>query len=137
MAKYVYPAKFNKEDNGQYSVMFPDIPGCFTGGNDMSDAIEMAEDALCLMLYDMEDKNKSIPPPSDPQKVKTDENSVVSLVHCDTIEYRKFYDSKAVKKTLTIPNWLNTLAEQDNVNFSAVLQEALVVKLDLNRFEYP
>lgn len=58
--------------------------------------------------------------------------SIVSLVCCDTVEYRKLYDSRAVKKTLTIPNWLNTLADRAGVNFSTVLQDALKAKLDIN-----
>ena len=132
MARYVYPAIFTREDESGYSVFFPDIKNCYTCGDDMADALEMAEDVLCLMLYDMEEADKPIPPPSDCKKISIDENSVVSLVHCDTIEYRKFYDKKAVKKTLTIPNWINTLAERKNVNFSAVLQEALMQKLDIS-----
>ena len=130
MAKYVYPAIFADEGNG-YSVAFPDIKGCYTCGDSMAEAIEMAEDAMCLMLYHMEENDEVILPPSDCRSIKTDEKSIVSLVACDTVEYRKFYDKKSIKKTLTIPNWLNTLAERKNVNFSATLQEALIQKLEL------
>jgi predicted RNase H-like HicB family nuclease len=131
MAKYVYPAVFVKEDEGGYSVFFPDIESCYTCGDNMAHAIEMAEDVLCLMLCDMEDDGKEIPPPSDCKKIQTDENSLVSLVRCDTIEYRKFYDKKAVKKTLTIPSWINKMAERNDINFSGVLQEALMQKLKI------
>ena len=55
----------------------------------------------------------------------------MSLVCCDTIEYRKLYNNKAVKKTLTIPAWLNTLAERADLNFSSVLQDALKLRLDI------
>ena len=130
MAKYVYPAIFTKEDNGQYSVHFPDIENCYTGGNDMADALDMAEDVLCLMLYDMEKEGKAIPVPSDSKKIKPDSNSVVSLVRCDTDFYKRFYENKSVKKTLTIPMWLNERAERANINFSGVLQEALKVQLN-------
>ena len=65
MAKYVYPAILTPEENGQYSVIFPDIKNCYTGGDDMADALEMAEDVLCLTLYGMEKDGKKIPPPSD------------------------------------------------------------------------
>jgi predicted RNase H-like HicB family nuclease len=125
MTKYVYPAIFSKEENGQYSVAFPDIDGCFTGGDNMTEAVEMAEDALCLMLYDKEEDGETIPTPSDPMKVETDANSFVSLVHCDTLEYRKLYDTKAVKKTLSIPSWLNSQAEKANAPFSQILQKGL------------
>lgn len=131
MARYVYPAIFTQEENGQYSVVFPDLKNCFTQGEDMADALEMASDALCIMLYDYEENEKAIPSASDIKKIETDVNSVVSLVACDTVEYRRFYDNKAVKKTLTIPNWLNTMAERANVNFSNVLQEALKQQLKL------
>ena len=129
MAKYVFPAIFTREDDGKYSVEFPDIKNCYTGGDDMADALEMAEDVLCLMLYDMEKDGKSIPAPSGYKAVKTKGESVVSLVRCDTETYRRFYDKKSVKKTLTIPMWLNERAERANANFSGILQDALKVHL--------
>lgn len=128
MAKYAYPAIFTREEEG-YSVRFPDIEGCYTCGATIPEAIEMAEDALCLMLYDREEDGELIPPPSDLKTVQGDADALVSLVRCDTTEYRKYFDDRAVKKTLTIPNWLNTLAERSGVNFSAVLQDALKTRL--------
>ena len=130
MAKYAYPAVFTKED-GAYSVSFPDIEGCYTFGSTEAEAIEMAEDALCLMLYSFEEDNQPIPHPSSVKEIQTDDDSFVTLIACDTIEYRKFYDNKAVKKTLTIPNWLNSLSERAGINFSQVLQEALIQKLNI------
>jgi antitoxin HicB len=112
-------------------VEFPDIDGCVTSGSSLPDAIQMAEDALCLMLYDMEESGEAIPAPSDPKAVQAGTDALVSLVCCDTIEYRKLYNNKAVKKTLTIPAWLNTLAERADLNFSSVLQDALKLRLDI------
>ena len=134
MAKYAYPAVFTPEENGSYSVNFPDVPSCYTDGNNLADALEMANDVLCLRLYDIEENKETIPLPTPIRDIKADESKgeFVSMVACDTVEYRKFYDNKAVKKTLTIPNWLNTMAERSNVNFSQVLQEALTEKLGLN-----
>lgn len=132
MAKYVFPAVFTQEESGLYAVDFPDLKGCYTSGETLADAVEMAEDALCLMLYDMEEDGAEIPQPSPISGIQKDTESIVSLVACDTLEYRKFYDKKAVKKTLTIPNWLNVMAERENVNFSAILQEALIEKLHLS-----
>lgn len=123
--KYAYPAIFTKEENGAYSVNFPDVPGCFTSGETLPEAIEMAEDALCLMLYDMEEDGAAIPPPTDLENVTAERGQLVSLIACDTLEYRKLYDNKAVKKTLSVPAWLNTMAEKQGVNFSQVLQAAL------------
>lgn len=130
MAKYLYPAVFTKEDAG-YSVSFPDVGNCFTSGETLEEAMEMANDALCLMLYDKEESNEAIPAASAVNDVPHDENSFVSLVGCDTIAYRKFFDNKAVKKTLSIPSWLNDMAERAGINFSGTLQEALKAKLNI------
>jgi predicted RNase H-like HicB family nuclease len=128
--KYAYPAIFTQEDVG-YSVIFPDIEGCATSGITLPEAMEMAEDALCLMLYDHEEDGEEIPAPSDIRSIQVGGNSIVSLVCCDTIEYRKLYDNKSVKKTLTIPAWLNTMAERAGVNFSLTLQTALKQELHI------
>lgn len=131
MAKYAYPAVFTQEDSG-YSVEFPDIDGCFTCGDTLPEAMEMAEDALCLALYDREEDGEPVPPPSDPRTLQARTDHLVSLIFCDTTEYRKRYDNRTVTKTLSLPNWLNTLSERAGLNFSAVLQEALKAKLDIS-----
>lgn len=130
MAKYAYPAIFTREGSA-YTVDFPDIKGCVTFGNTLPEAMEMAEDALCLMLYDLEENGETIPPASNIKAVQADTEEIVSLVSCDTLEYRKYFDNRAVKKTLTIPNWLNTLSERAGINFSSVLQEALKAQLNI------
>ena len=132
MAKYVYPAIFSPSEDGGFTVSFPDVSGCYTEGDTLAEAIEKAKDALCLMLYDLEEREESIPVPTSINDVVTENGDIVSLVACDTLEYRKFFDKKAVKKTLTIPNWLNTMAERADINFSAALQEALIEKLHIN-----
>ena len=132
MAKYVYPAIFSPSEDGGFTVSFPDVSGCYTEGDTLAEAIEHAKDALCLMLYDLEEREESIPVPTSINDVVTENGDIVSLVACDTLEYRKFFDKKAVKKTLTIPNWLNTMAERADINFSAALQEALIEKLHIN-----
>ena len=124
MAKYVYPAIFKPESEG-YSITFPDLSNCFTQGEDLADGLEAASDALCLTLYNMEENGKAIPAASDIKAVKAGEGEIVTLVMCDTLEYRRYYDNKAVKKTLTIPAWLNTMAERAGLNFSQVLQNGL------------
>ena len=130
---YAYPAIFKAEDKGMYSVSFPDIDGCFTCGNDVADAIWMASDALALMLYTKyEEKELPMPDPTPIEKIKTIKGSFVSYVLCDTRMYRRKFGSKAVKKTLTIPEWMNEAATEQNINFSQVLQEALKQKLDVS-----
>ncbi len=130
MAKYVYPAVFTKE-GGVYSVIFPDLESCYTQGDSVQDAFDMASDVLCLTLYELEENKKTIPAPSDPGKLKTQKSEFVALVSCDTLEYRRFFDNRAVKKTLTIPAWLNTMSEREGVNFSAILQRALKAELKI------
>ncbi|SHN81230.1 type II toxin-antitoxin system HicB family antitoxin [Desulfitobacterium chlororespirans] len=125
MAKYLFPAIFTPETNGIYSTNFPDVEGCYTQGDDLQDAYDMAEDVLCLRLYELEESNEPIPTPSNPADIPFTHGSFIALIGVDTLEYRKFYDNKAVKKTLTIPQWLNSMAEREGINFSQVLQNAL------------
>ncbi|MBE6004909.1 Predicted nuclease of the RNAse H fold, HicB family [Oribacterium sp. KHPX15] len=131
MAKYVYPAIFTKEENGLYSVDFPDIKGCVTCGDDLADALYMAQDVLAFTLYDYERDNKKVPVPSDPDSIEVPNGSFVNCVLCDTLEYQKRNNNKAVKKTLSIPEWLNELAINAGVNFSQVLQDALKSQLNV------
>lgn len=125
--KYVYPAIFT-EENGQYLVSVPDLKGCHTFGDSLSEAIEMARDAMAMWLCTAEDRKEEIPPVS--MNVKAD-GGFVSYIDVDTIEYRRQTDSRAVKKTLSIPSWLNTQAELSGINFSNVLQNALIKELNI------
>ena len=120
--KYYYPAVFVKDDD-KIGVSFPDISDCFTFGDNMADALFMASDAASMMIASFEDDGETIPVPSDIKTIKTD--GVVSLVPVDTDAWRKQFDNRAVKKTLTIPSWLNKKAEKAGINFSQVLQDAL------------
>ena len=131
MAKYAYPAVFTPEIGGGYSVYFPDIEGCYTQGDDMADAIFMAEDALELMLYEYEESGEKIPNPSSPKDIELNDGEIVSYVSADTLKYRKVFNDKAVKKTLSIPEWMNEAAIKENINFSQVLQDALRQRLNL------
>lgn len=127
--KYAYPAIFTPEDDGGFSVRFPDLEGCFTCGDDMPDALFMAEDVLALVLYGYESDARTIPSPSKTEDLELEPGEFVNSVACDTMEYRKRFNNKAVKKTLTIPEWLNEAATSMNINFSQVLQEALIQKV--------
>ena len=129
MAKYAYPAIFTPEEDGGYSVLFPDLEGCFTCGEDMADAIFMAEDALALVLYGYEHDSREIPLPSKRDNFVLSAGSFVNFISCDTIEYAKRFNNRSVKKTLSIPEWLNEAAISMNINFSQVLQKALLQKI--------
>ena len=125
--KAVYPVVFTKLDDG-YMAYVPDFD-INTQGDDLADVIEMARDAIGLMGIDMEDDGKALPKPSDVKSIPQKENELVSIVDIDFGEYRKAYDNRAVKKTLTIPSWLNARAEKEHINFSSVLQTALKQQL--------
>ena len=130
MAKYVYPAIFHpNQDDGSITVTVPDLPGCITEGKDLADAIYMAGDAVAMWLWCTEDQHEAIPVPTLPPKVEAPE--FVNYVFADTDEYRRKHDNRAVKKTLSIPSWLNDRAMQAGVNFSQILQDALKERLNV------
>lgn len=124
-----YPAIFQPEEEGGFSIYFPDVEGGITQGDSMAESYEMAFDALGNMLSYLEDSGKEIPNPSEPQEIKLVKDQFLVVIEFNMIEYKKKNDSRAVKKTLTIPSWLNELAIRQNINFSQVLQEALMSRL--------
>ena len=126
MKKYVYPAVFTEEDNGMYSVNFKDLESCYTCGDDIDDAILNAQDVLSMVLCRYEKNGIAIPKPSDIANIEIDNKSFVSYVVGDTDTYRRMHNNKAIKKTLTIPEWMNEVAIAQNINFSQVLQDALM-----------
>ena len=126
--KIVYPVCFYEEENGGYSIDVPDLLGCCTQAENLEEAIEMAEDAASGWITTAIEDGESIPAPSKIEDVRIqDGKGFVSLVLLDIDKYMKEKTSKkSVKKTLTIPLWLNKRAEKIGVNFSQVLQEALL-----------
>jgi predicted RNase H-like HicB family nuclease len=124
---FSYPALIYKDGNA-FSVEFPDLPGCLTFGVTLPDAMFSASEALGLFLANSIEQDLAVTPPSDLSKLKT-ETGFYSLVTTDVDNY--FADSKAVKKTLTIPKWLNSKAERSGINFSQVLQTAIKQRLGL------
>lgn len=125
--KYVYPAVFTPEENGQFTVNFPDLESCYTCGDDLVDALYMAEDVLAMTLVSYENNSTPIPTPS--KKLSLEDGEFQNFIVCDTDSYRKQNMNRAIKKTLTIPEWLNEKALAQGINFSQVLQEALLEKV--------
>lgn len=124
----VYPAIFTF-DSKNYNVDFIDLKGCSTYGDSIQTAYYMAQDAMGLFL----DELVNFPNPTlDVSNVKLERNQFISFVGIDMNEYRKKHNNKSIKKTLTIPLWLNILSEKNNINFSQVLQEALKEKLGID-----
>ena len=129
MKKLLYPACFYPcEEQEGYTVVVPDLPGCVTQGKSLIDAIGMAVNAASGWVLDEMEDGKPIPPASKIEDVQADERpgGFVNLIVLDMDTYAEKYGEKAVRKNLTIPAWLNTYAEANNVNFSRVLQDALV-----------
>ena len=122
-----YPAIFHVAANGGYWVEFPDLPGCVSEGASLAQAAAEAVNALGDYLCAMMDLQQELPASSDPHVVRADGDDIVSIVAANLANYQK--RMKAIKKTLTIPEWLNDAAEKQHINFSAVLQEALIDKL--------
>ena len=125
--KLVYPAIFTPYEDGSdgYIVEFPDLPGCVTGGDDLAEAIFMAEDAASGWVLTELEEGKKAPEATKVNDVAVSGNAMVNLVALDMDAYAAKYGSNAVKKTLTIPAWLNTFVEENGISCSKVLQEAL------------
>lgn len=136
-----YPACFIKEQSG-YSVIFPDLNHLATCGHTLDEALTMAVDCLAGYLHWLQEDGGTPPPASSIDKINLTEiaeeleispdESFVNIITVDVAEYAKVHFEKSVKKTLTIPAWLNKAALEQNINFSQVLQEALKDRLHLN-----
>ena len=124
----IYPAIFHKED-GSYWVEFPDLEGCQTCGDNLQDAMSLSQEALGLYVVSLLEDGKIPPQPSDITALTPEEGAFVTLVAVNPEIYRR--NTKAIKKTLTIPAWLNEEAEKKHINFSSILQEALKQELSL------
>ena len=128
--QYIYPCVFVYETEG-ISVYYPDLDGCVTFGIDEQQAFLNAKEALTLHLYGMEQDNELMPPPSKIKDIALDKNEQAILLEVFMPAFRAKQANKLVKKTLTIPEWLNIVAEKNNVNFSQLLQGALKQHLQL------
>ncbi len=132
MQKLFYPAIFHIAEEGGFWLTFPDFPECMTQGDNMQQAYEMAVDALGLAITSREAEHLELPTPSEPNKLTTSTTEFCVVIEFDMLAYKKRTNSKSVKKTLTIPEWLNEEATALGINFSQVLQEALMQKVGIN-----
>ena len=121
---YIFPAVFDYADDG-ISIDFPDLPGCIPCAHSTEEAIKNAQSALGLHLWGMEQDNEEIPEPTDVRGIRHEENQAVMLVNVFMPPIRYKLNNKSVKKTLSIPQWLNAEAEQAGANFSQILQNGL------------
>lgn len=122
---FVYPALFHKEDNS-YWVEFPDLEGCQTFGETLTETMANAQEALASYILTVLSGGVELAKPGDISGCLAPDDGFVSLVSCSIDPYK---DEKAVKKTLTIPAWLNERAVSMGINFSQVLQDALLRRI--------
>lgn len=125
MKEYIYPALFHQNDDNSYTVTFPDLPGCITEGDSMADALKMAQSALSQWIEYLIDKKEAIPAASNPADMVTDKDEFVSLIGADV------RDTRAVRRTVSIPHWMDEEVSASGLSLSRVLQEAISAKLKL------
>lgn len=135
MDKLYYPAVMHPEKEGGYSVWLHDIEGCISQGETLSEAVENIKDALGLFYEDAAEGETILPAPSAPDSIKLGTGEFIAVIEFSPSEYLKIKSTKSVKKTLSIPAWLNSMAEAQQINFSAVLQSALVERLNAGLHE--
>ena len=129
--QYIYTALFTPIDDGSgYYAKVPDLPGCITTGNSLSDAIDQITDAMSAWLVVAEDEGEPIAPPTPQEQLAIDTGTICSLISADTIEYRARTDTRAVRKNVSLPCWMVRLADKRGINCSQVLQDALRSVLD-------
>lgn len=122
---YVYSAIFEHCEEGGYYIEFPDFEGCFTDGEDLQQALYMARERLEIELFDYEEEGKNVPIATRPEDITVKQGQFVTPVTANMDLFRNQMNNRAVKKTLTIPYWMNKVAEERKINFSALLQEAI------------
>jgi len=117
--EYVYPAVFHINEDGTYTILFPDLPGCISEGKTLGNAMKMAEAALTQWVDYLKDNQEDIPEPSRLQNVELDKDEFVSLIRAD------IKDTRAVKRTVSLPKWMDEQVAEEGLSLSKVLQDAL------------
>ena len=125
MAEYVYPAIFHPNDDGSYTITYPDLPGCISEGKSLGNAIYMAQAALTQWIEYLTDKKQSIPSASDLKSIDLSPEEFVSLIRADV------KDGRAVKRTVSIPKWMDDKVTETGLSLSRVLQDALKERLNV------
>lgn len=123
MAEYIYPAVFHPNDDGTFTIIYPDLPGCISEGKSLGNAIYMAQSALTQWLEYLTDKKLDIPSASPMQSIHVEDNEFVNLIRADV------RNNRAVKRTVSIPKWLDDMVSDAGLSLSKVLQDALKEKL--------
>ena len=131
--RYVFPALFCYDLPGQVGIVFPDLPGCTSQSDNDIEALKDAREALSLHLYSMERDGDEIPEPTPVQDLRPEPDEAVVLIDVHMPFFREHMDNKSVNRTVTLPNWLNREAKAADLNFSQILQDALIERLGVCR----
>lgn len=125
MAEYVYPAIFHPNEDGTFTVTFPDLPGCISEGKTLGNAMYMAQAAISQWVEYLTDKKQGIPSASDLKNIKTETDEFVNLIRAEV------RDNHAVKRTVSIPKWMDDRVVEAGLSLSRVLQDALKDRLNV------
>lgn len=123
MASYIYPAVFHANDDGSYTVIFPDLPGCITEGKNLENALSMAQDALHAWMEYTVENGDPIPTASNPKAVQVSDAEFVNLIRTE------IKDARSVRRNVSIPKWMDEQASAKGLSLSRVLQDALNERL--------
>lgn len=129
MKRAIYPALLERAESGGFAVRVPDVRGCATTGDTMEDALDSIKDALAGCLCVLEDVGKELPAPSAPEAISGE--GTVILVDVDLLAYRQANDNHAVRKNVSLPAWLATMADREGLNCSKLLQKAIKRELQI------
>ncbi|WP_276618952.1 type II toxin-antitoxin system HicB family antitoxin [Syntrophomonas wolfei] len=121
--EYVYPAVFEQNSDGSITITYPDLPGCISEGKTLGNAIYMAQNALTQWIEFLLEAKEPVPIPSDIKSIKPLNNQFINLVRTE------IRDNRAIRRTVSIPMWLDVKASEAGVSLSKILQDALKEKL--------
>ena len=119
MAEYVFPAVFHPNDDGSFTITYPDLPGCISEGKNLANAIHMAQDALAQWIGYLISKNVPIPDPTSPSALVCRDGEFFSFVRVEV------KDNRAVRRTVSLPKWMDDRASSEGLSLSRILQESL------------
>ncbi len=127
---YFFTAVLHKEAVG-YSVWVEELPGCVSQGDSLAESLANIKDAIGLYYEDYQSRRQPLPDLAEPANIRLAAGETAVMIEFDALSYLQKHDNKAVNKTLSIPAWLNTMAEENNINFSSALQTALKQQLNI------
>lgn len=125
MAEYVYPAIFHPNSDGSYTITYPDLPGCISEGKSLGNAMYMAQAALTQWIEYLSDKNQAVPSASSLSDIETASEEFVNFIRAD------IRDNSAVRRTVSIPKWMDDKVSESGLSLSRVLQDALKDRLNV------